>query len=56
MDDLGEGYVKIAKAGAVVDNQVFNLSAQGFFFFLQDQNIQYIESGMCKEERINQKF
>eukprot|EP00026_Physarum_polycephalum_P012605 Phypoly_transcript_12928.p1 GENE.Phypoly_transcript_12928~~Phypoly_transcript_12928.p1 ORF type:complete len:313 (+),score=37.55 Phypoly_transcript_12928:152-1090(+) len=28
VDDLGEGYVKIAKAGPIVDNQVFNLSAQ----------------------------
>ena len=29
MDDLGEGYVRIAKAGSVVDNQIFNISAQG---------------------------
>jgi hypothetical protein len=32
VDDLGEGYVQIAKAGSVVDNQVFNLSAQGILY------------------------
>lgn len=29
VDDLGEAYVKVAKAGSVVDNQVFNIAAQG---------------------------
>jgi nucleoside-diphosphate-sugar epimerase len=28
VDDLGDGYVAVAKAGSVVDRQIFNLSAQ----------------------------
>lgn len=29
VDDLGEAYVRVAKAGSVADHQIFNISAQG---------------------------
>lgn len=29
VDDLGDGYVKIAKAGSIVDRELFALAAQG---------------------------
>jgi nucleoside-diphosphate-sugar epimerase len=29
VDDLGEGYLRIAQAGSVVDHQVFNLGTLG---------------------------
>ncbi len=31
VDDLGEGYLKIAQAGSVVDHQVFNLGTLGTY-------------------------